>query len=145
MVIKRSARAIDRLKEPSEKPLFLGIGFYLPHKPLYAPKRFNDLYPTDTIVLPPVKNGDLDDLSEAGKDYALIPATCGLHSTVLKHRQWGNAVSSYLSTISFVDHLIGRLLGALDSSPFKNNTWIVLWSDHGFHLGEKEHWGKATG
>jgi len=142
---KTVAWAIKRLKKPLDKPLFLGVGFHLPHQPLYAPKRFHDLYPPDTIVLPPVKKGDLDDLSEAGKDYALIPATAGKHASVVKHKQWKNAVSSYLATVSFVDHLIGRLLVALDSSPLKNNTWIVLWSDHGYHLGEKEHWGKATG
>ena len=139
------AWAIDRLKVTPEKPLFLGVGFHLPHQPLFAPKRFHDLYPLDTVVLPPSKKGDLDDLAEAGKDYALIPATSGTHASVVKHKQWENAVSSYLATVSFVDHLIGRLLAALDASSFKENTWIVLWSDHGFHLGEKQHWGKATG
>ena len=129
------AWAIDRLKVRPEKPLFLGIGFHLPHQPLYAPKRFHDLYPPETIVLPPTQKGDLNDLSQAGKEYALIPATSGKHTSVVKYKQWKNAVSSYLATVSFVDHLLGQLLDALDSSSIKDNTWIILWSDHGFHLG----------
>lgn len=137
--------ASDRLAETYEKPLFLGVGFHLPHQPLYAPQRFHDLYPLDTVELPPHLEGDLEDLSQAGKDYALIPTTSGTHASVVKHDQWRNAVSSYLATVTFVDHMIGQLIEALEASPHAANTWIVLWSDHGWHLGEKEHWGKATG
>ncbi|MHC4995989.1 MAG: sulfatase-like hydrolase/transferase, partial [Planctomycetota bacterium] len=99
------AWAVDRLNETYEKPLFLGVGFHLPHQPLYAPKRFHDLYPPETVVLPPNTEGDLDDLSQAGQEYALIPATSGKHCSVVKYQQWENAVSSYLATVSFVDHL----------------------------------------
>ena len=54
-------------------------------------------------------------------------------------------MEAYLACTTYVDHEIGRLLAALDQSGAANNTWIVLWSDHGWHLGEKEHWGKWTG
>ncbi|MCF7847786.1 MAG: sulfatase [Kiritimatiellales bacterium] len=137
--------AMERLKEPRDKPLFLGVGFNLPHQPLYAPRRFHDLYPTNSVILPPSRADDLDDLSEVGRDYALIPTTSGTHASVVKYGQWKNAVSSYLATASFVDHLIGQLIQTLEASSYADNTWIVLWSDHGWHLGEKEHWGKATG
>ena len=137
--------AIERLDEQYGKPIFLGVGFHLPHQPLYAPKRFHDLYPPQSVQLPPVYENDLDDLSEAGRDYALIPTTSGTHATVVKHDQWKNAVSSYLATVSFVDHLIGQLTDTLRRSAYAQNTWIVVWSDHGWHLGEKQHWGKATG
>lgn len=138
--------AIDRLEEQQHgQPIFLGVGFHLPHQPLYAPKRFHDLYPPQSVQLPPVLENDLDDLSQAGRDYALIPTTSGTHATVVKHEQWQNAVSSYLATVSFVDHLVGQLTDALGRSAYARNTWIILWSDHGWHLGEKEHWGKATG
>ena len=137
--------AIERLQEQHGKPIFLGVGFHLPHQPLYAPKRFHDLYPPGAIQLPPVLENDLDDLSEAGRDYALIPTTSGTHATVVKHDQWRNAVSSYLATVSFVDHLVGQLIDSLGRSDYAENTWIVVLSDHGWHLGEKQHWGKATG
>ena len=136
---------IKQLKSERKKPFFIGMGFHLPHQPLYAPKRFHDMYPSATVKLPPSMANDLDDLSRAGRDYALITTTSGAHATVVKYGQWRNAVSSYLATVSFVDHLIGKLLGALRESSHADNTWIVLWSDHGWHLGEKEHWGKATG
>ena len=135
----------ERLTQSHDKPFFLGVGIHLPHQPLYAPKRFHDMYPPQTTVLPPYLENDLEDLSSAGRDYALIPTTSGTHGTVVKHNQWRNAVSSYLATVTFVDHLLGSLLHELEGSEHAENTWIVLWSDHGWHLGEKDHWGKATG
>jgi arylsulfatase A-like enzyme len=96
-------------------------------------------------VLPPYLKSDLQDLSIAGRDYALIPTTSGTHATVAKYGQWKSAVSSYMATVTFVDHLLGGLLHQLERSEHAKNTWIVLWSDHGWHLGEKDHWGKATG
>ncbi len=135
----------ERLTKSYKKPFFLGVGIHLPHQPLYAPKRFHDMYLPNTTVLPPHLKNDLSDLSEAGRDYALIPTTSGTHATVVKYGEWRNAVSSYMATVTFVDHLLGGLLKDLKKSEHAENTWIVLWSDHGWHLGEKEHWGKATG
>ncbi len=137
--------AVERLNESHDKPIFLGVGFHLPHQPLYAPKRFHDMYPPESVQLPPSLKSDLDDLSEAGRDYALIPTTSGTHATVVKYDQWKNAVSSYLATATFVDFLVGQLTDSLRRSAYAKSTWIILWSDHGWHLGEKEHWGKATG
>jgi len=88
--------------------------------------------------------GDLDDLSQTAKDYALLPWTAGCHKTVIEHNEWKNAVRAYLATISFVDAQIGKVLDALDKSDYSENTWIIFFSDHGWHLGEKEHWGKHT-
>ena len=135
----------ERLAKSYNKPFFLGVGIHLPHQPLYAPQRFHDMYPPETTVLPPYLKNDLEDLSVAGRDYALIPTTSGSHATVAKYGQWHHAVSSYMATVTFVDHLLGGLLHDLDASEHAENTWIVLWSDHGWHLGEKDHWGKATG
>ena len=135
----------ERLTKSYDKPFFLGVGIHLPHQPLYAPQRFHDMYPPATTELPAYLKSDLEDLSIAGRDYALIPTTSGSHGTVVKHNQWQHAVSSYLATVTFVDHLLGGLLGDLNNSEHAENTWIVLWSDHGWHLGEKDHWGKATG
>lgn len=135
----------NRLKRHYGKPFFLGVGIHLPHQPLYAPKRFHEMYPPESTELPPYLESDLQDLSRAGRDYASIPTTSGRHATVVKYQQWRNAVSSYLATVTFVDYLLGKLFQELDASEYATNTWIVLWSDHGWHLGEKDHWGKATG
>src|SRR5205085_3582996 len=77
--------------------------------------------------------------------WALEADTAGAHATVVRRRQWKAAVSAYLACVSFVDSQIGGLLEALDRGPHAANTIIVLWGDHGWHLGEKQHWGKWTG
>ena len=137
--------AIDKLQKKQDKPFFLAVGFHRPHQPLFNPKRFHDLYPPESVVLPKTLEGDVSDLPRSGKEYTAVAATSGLHSSVEKYGQWQNAVSSYLASISYVDELVGDLMAALENSEYAENTLIVLWSDHGWHLGEKEHWGKATG
>ena len=142
----RSANfAIEQLQQDRDKPFFLAVGFHRPHQPLYNPKRFHDLYPLESVVLPPTLENDLDDLPRAGREYALAPNTSGLHKSVAQYGEWEHAVSSYLASISFVDELVGNIMAALKESAHADNTLVVLWSDHGWHLGEKEHWGKATG
>ena len=140
-----AAWAVERLQRAKGQPFFLGVGFYRPHIPLFAPQKYFDLYDGVDITLPEVKADDLDDLGATGRQRALEADTAGLHATVLKHRQWQTAVKAYLACISFVDAQVGRLLDALDSGPNAGNTVIVLWGDHGWHLGEKQHWGKWTG
>ena len=137
--------AIKQLKRRHEKPFFLGVGYFRPHQPLFAPRKYHQMFPPDKVQLPKVLANDLADLGKVGRDYGLVAATSGLHKTVVDYQQWKPAVSSYLACVTFVDTLLGRLLDALDQGPYAKNTWIVLWSDHGWHLGEKEHWGKATG
>ena len=137
--------AIEKVKEAGADPVFLAVGYYRPHIPLWAPQRFFDRFKDDPGKLPPFKKDDLDDLSTTAKVWALEAVTAGAHETVLKHNQWREAVEGYLACVSYIDHEVGRLLEALDRSPMKNNTIIVFWSDHGWHLGEKEHWGKWTG
>jgi arylsulfatase A-like enzyme len=137
--------AIDRLQRKQEKPFFLMVGYNRPHQPLFNPKRFHDLYPPETVVLPKVPDDDVLDLPRSGKEFTQVPTTSGLHRSVVQYGEWENAVSSYLASISFVDELVGNLMTALEQSDYADNTLVVLWSDHGWHLGEKEHWGKATG
>lgn len=138
--------AIEKLSGAEEGDLqFLGVGYYRPHIPLWAPKRFFERFENTEGKLPPVKADDLDDLSEAGKQIALEPLTAGSHATVFRFGQWDEAIEGYLASTTYVDEEIGRLLDALDASAQADNTVIVLWSDHGWHLGEKQHWGKWTG
>lgn len=137
--------AIEKLKAKRDNPLFLGVGYYRPHIPLWAPKRFFDRFQKDPGKLPPYQKDDLHDLGQAAKKWALEAVTAGSHATTIKHKQWQAAVEAYLACTTYVDYEIGRLLDALDQSNLAESTIIVLWSDHGWHLGEKDHWGKWTG
>ena len=137
--------AIEQIQGGFDRPFFLAVGYYRPHIPLWAPRRFFELFPEREIQLPPFRDDDLQDLSESAVQWALEPVTAGSHATVVRHEQWRAAVAGYLACISFIDHQVGRLMDVLDSSPYSDDTLIVLWSDHGWHLGEKQHWGKWTG
>jgi len=136
---------IGKLKEKHEKPFFMAAGFYRPHIPLYIPQKYYDMYPPDQVQLPDFVKDDLADIPLVGKDFALIAYSAGTHKNVTGHKQWREAVACYLACISFVDQQVGRILKALEESPYRDNTTIVLWGDNGWHLGEKEHWGKFTG
>ena len=137
--------AIDKINEEGDQPFFLGVGYYRPHIPLWAPARFFERFQGNPGKLPPFKNDDLDDLGEAGKRWAVEPITAGSHETTVRFGEWRSAVEAYLACVTYVDHEVGRLLEALDESGHSDHTIIVLWSDHGWHLGEKQHWGKWTG
>lgn len=138
--------AIDRLETGFDgKPFFLGVGYYRPHIPLYAPAGYFERFADEDVKLPAFVHGDLSDLGDAARQWAIAPVTAGRHSTVVRHGQWEEAVKGYLACTTFVDHQIGKLLDALDAGQFGDNTVIVLFSDHGWHLGEKQHWGKWTG
>jgi arylsulfatase A-like enzyme len=97
------------------------------------------MYPTDKVTLPNVNENDLDDVPPIGKKMA---GPEGDHKKVIEHKQWRNAVQAYLASISFVDTCVGRVIDALDKSSYAHNAVIVLWGDHGWHLGEKLHWRK---
>jgi hypothetical protein len=123
-------------------PFLLAVGFYKPHQPFFAPRKYFDLYDPTQIALPKTIGGDLYDIPQPGRELATRPWTSGTHRTVMQHGAWRDAVRAYLATVSFVDALVGKVIDALDRGPHADNTWIILWSDHGWSLGEKEHWGK---
>ena len=131
---------IDRLGEQRDEPFFLACGIYRPHLPWYAPQQYFDLFPVDDIQLPRVLEGDLDDVGERVKDIAERGG--GYHRHVLEAGQWKAAVQGYLASIAFADAMLGRLLDALEQSGHADDTVVVVWSDHGWQLGEKEHWRK---
>ena len=132
--------AIERLKEKRDKPLLLACGLHKPHMPWQVPRKYFDLYPLEKIRLPEVPGDDLADVPPAGVKMA---APQGDHANVLRTNQWRNAVQAYLACVSYADAQVGRLLDALDADPaLRDNTVVVLWGDHGWHLGEKHHWRK---
>ncbi len=133
---------VEQLKKKHDKPFLLALGFYKPHQPFFVPRKYFDLYDTTKISLPPTIAGDLFDIPQPGRELATRPWSSGTHKTVVAHGAWRDAVRAYLATVSFVDALVGRVVNALDDSPHAANTWIILGSDHGWSLGEKEHWGK---
>ncbi len=131
-----------RLANPPEKPFFLACGLYRPHEPWFVPKSYFAPFPIDQIQLPPgCRAGDLDDVPPAGR--ALARNRYFPH--INWHGQWRAGVQGYLASIHFADAMLGRVLDALEKSPRRDNTIVVLWGDHGWHLGEKEHWQKYTG
>ena len=131
--------AIDQLNQPHDAPFFLACGLYKPHLPWYGPQHYFDRFPPDQITLPPVLENDLDDLPIEGLEAALRNDD---HQRVIATMNWRPAVAAYLAMIAYADGQIGRLLDALDASPHRDTTIIVLFSDHGWHLGEKFHWRK---
>lgn len=123
------------------QPFFLAVGFYRPHLPWYVPRRYFNLYPLAAIQLPRIKADDLADLPPIARswvddrhDFRAIQSA-GL---------WRQAVQAYLASITYADHHIGRVLQAWRQSPERDRTIVVLWSDHGWHLGEKLHFRKFT-
>lgn len=131
---------IRQLKTPATQPLFIGYGIGKPHLPWYLPKAYFDRYPLHSVQLPAVLQGDLDDVPAAGRE--LINEY--LHKHVIRNDFWKKAVQAYLASITFADEQLGRVMRALAASPLAHNTLIVLWSDHGWHLGEKLQWRKLT-
>lgn len=137
--------AIDFLQEePKEdKPFFLGVGFGRPHVPCYASQEWFDLYPEETLTMPTIMGGDRDDVPEfAWRLNWRLPEP--RLKSVKELNQWKPLVRSYLASISFVDSQVGRVLEALENSPYADNTIIILFSDNGWHLGEKDITGKNT-
>jgi len=133
---------VEQIAKKRSKPFLLALGFYKPHQPFFAPREYFDLYDPMSVSLPSIITGDLNDVPVPGRQLATRPWTSGTHRTVTSHGAWRDAVHAYLATVSFVDSLVGRVIDELDQSPHAENTWIILWSDHGWSLGEKEHWGK---
>ena len=127
----------------TEKPFFMACGFFLPHVPCLVTQKWWDMYPDESLVMPPMQPDDRKDCS---------PFSWYLHwhlpeprlTWLRHHRQHRNLVHAYLASISFVDSQVQRVLDALAASPHADNTIVVLWSDHGFHLGEKQISGKNT-
>jgi arylsulfatase A-like enzyme len=134
--------ARGELSKTHDKPFFLACGIYKPHLPWYIPQKYLDMYPLDKITLPLVKDDDLDDIPPIGRQMAMMKTHD--HERVKKYKQWETGVRSYMAAITFADAQVGRVLDALDAGPNAANTNIVLWSDHGWHLGEKLHWRKFT-
>jgi iduronate 2-sulfatase len=138
--------AVEKLNEDHEKPFFMAVGFVRPHVPYTAPKEFFDLYDLDNIKIPELPEDEMADIPLMGKSIAYGTIKTGDHHAVvnLSDTYWKELVYGYLACISFVDNELGKVLNALENSQYADNTIVVLWSDHGQHLGEKKHWRKQA-
>ena len=141
---KIASAAIAALqKAPKDKPFFVACGFRLPHVPCFAPPKWFALYPNDTLQMPPVKRDDRDDTPRFSW-YLHWKLPEPRLVTLEKHSEWRPLVRAYLASTSYMDAQVGRVLDALDATGRAGDTIVVLWSDHGWHLGEKLITGKNT-
>lgn len=130
----------QQIKTSHEQPFFIGCGFFKPHIPNYAPKEWFDLYQDSIIQNPETLLSDFEDIPP----YALRYAFTSQYERYDLCEVTDDIVRAYLANISYVDHCLGIILDALEQSSQKDNTIIVLWSDHGHHQGEKLHFSKNT-
>ena len=134
--------AIKQLQKKHDKPFLIACGLFHPHMPWYVPQKYFDMFPLNEVVTPEMKEDDLDDVPPLGR--GLTAGKSKFVERVLEHGLHKQAVQGYLATTAYADAQIGRVLDALDASPYRDNTIVVFMTDHGFHLGEKSHWQKGT-
>ncbi len=145
-----AAWAAEQFQEARDRPFFLSVGLHRPHLPLYAPKKYFDRFPLSEIQLPPYRKGDLDDVPviqwQRDKTGERTPAARGLPRLLRAGGVdlWKRWLQAYLACVAFVDDQVGAILGALDASGHAGNTIVVFSSDHGQHMGEKDHLHKRT-
>lgn len=130
--------AADQLLRDHEKPFFLACGIFRPHLSWFVPKEFYDKFKPEDLILPVVKEDDFDDLPDA----AFKPQKN--YYSVKKYNKQNEAIQAYLACINYADACVGVVLDALVNSKYADNTIIVLWGDHGWHLGEKLRYKKFT-
>jgi arylsulfatase A-like enzyme len=151
--------AIERLEQHHDRPFFLAVGLHKPHLRWDVPRRYYDRFPLESIELPPYREDDLDDLPAAGVRIARARKEADVerarasgsgeplesdHDVIVRTGAWKRSIQGYLAAIAFMDENLGRLVDALERSPRRDDTIVVLWSDNGWHLGEKHHWRKST-
>ncbi len=135
-----ASSAIELMRQHRDQPLFLAVGFFRPHTPYVAPKKYFDLYPADQMRLPYAPVDDREDIPVAA-----FAHNCPVPNYGLDHEVLLQATQAYYACVSFVDAQVGRLLDALDELGMADNTIVVLWSDHGYHLGDHQGiWQKRT-
>lgn len=130
------------LERDHDKPFFLAVGLFHPHLPWYAPESYFEPFPVERAQPPEAPENDLDDVPAEGRRLAARGAE--VYRKIRDEGRLQEAVAAYAANIAFADALIGRLAEALEQSAYGENTIVVFASDHGFHLGEKQHWYKST-
>jgi arylsulfatase A-like enzyme len=143
--VKNTGQAVGLLEQwaRSRKPFFLGLGFYKPHVPLVVPQKYFDLYPPGKMPLPP-DFAPTPTADDSVPRYALRYNLDLFYEERPTPERAKAAIAAYFACITFMDEKLGEVLHALDRLGLRDNTVIVLWGDHGWHLGEKGMWAKGT-
>ena len=134
--------ATNFLARKQDKPFFLAVGLFQPHLPFYAPKKYFDRLPLENVQLPINKTGDLDDIPSGGQTMAALRRED--LRMIEQYDDLRRCMQSYLAGIAHADSLVGILMDGFDKSAYRDNTIVVLWSDHGYAFGEKDHFAKNT-
>ncbi len=144
--------AVDHIRrmsaQPQDRPFLVGVGYLRPHTPMVAPKRFFDMFPLESLELPVIRQGDAEDTHyvdvydadmKGPKYFRLLKESYPTIEDGL--RAYAQA---YLACAAFVDEEIGKVVAAVDAGPFRDNTVIVVTSDHGYNMGEKDYVFKGS-
>ena len=140
---KAAEWAAEQLAKPSAKPFFLALGISKPHLPWYVPQEYFERHPLETIKLPEFRLDDLDDIVNA-KGEAKFKPSSDFRWVQQDKNLFKGAVRAYQAASSFADDCVGHVLAALEKSPARDNTIVIIWGDHGWHLGEKLRFRKST-
>ncbi len=138
---KTAEGAAAFLRRDHDKPFFLACGIFRPHLRWYAPRKYFDMHPLEKIELPVTLENDLADVPPRGRRQTAASQAFGV---IREHGEWKKAVQGYLAACSFADACVGVVLDALEESEHAENTIVVLWGDHGYHVGEKNRISKLT-
>lgn len=149
---KVASWARETWQQVSDKPLFMSVGFFRPHRPLHVPKPYFEQFPIDSIRRPTEPKGvdDWNDMPEFARKLARTHAHKPMHGGLSDHEyivangEWDKTLRAYHASVAFVDKQIGRFLKALKENPRGRKTYVMFVSDHGWHLGEKKHWCKGA-
>jgi arylsulfatase A-like enzyme len=133
---------LDRLARQHSNTFLLGLGLYLPHEPWRVPQKYLDLHPLEEVVVPEVEPDDLAGLGPYARDTVIDPFH--RYEKILESGLWPRVVQAYQAAISYADEHVGQMLDGLASSRYADDTVVIVWSDHGYHLGEKMHIEKFT-
>ena len=140
----------EKLNETHDNPFFIVAGMNRPHTPRYAPKEFFDMFPLETIILPPYLENDLNDIPSIlwENNYQSSALTRFLEDSaetdIGSEMWWKKWIQSYLACVAFVDHQVGVILDSLENSQYADNTIVIFTADHGYHMGEKNFLSKTT-
>ena len=140
---KTAQWTVEMLMHNHDRPFFLAAGFVRPHVPWYVPQKWFDRYSVDSLEMPPYLVNDQDDVPEISRQVHAVPMM-PTTEWMMEEDEWRHAVHAYMACITFVDHYVGQILNALERSKYADNTIVVLWSDHGYHIGEKNRFAKHS-
>ncbi len=132
----------DQLGKDFDKPFLLACGFYRPHVPFFPPRRVYESF--KDVKLPEVVEDDWNDIPDAARKVSMSNPKIPVHEWMKQENRWQLAVHAYLACVRWTDEQVGRVLDALDQGPHAKDTIVVLFSDHGYHLGEKQRWSKFS-